>query len=176
MPTCAVVGCKNGSGKNEKLKENGEKYILFRYSKTLAKKEWLERLNRKDYVATENTRVCEYHFAEEAFVLDEENKDAKGRKRERRQLKPMAYPTLHLRSPRKSPAKKSRKGKLKQGNEVVSIPTNLIRASEIGLHNYQKLPSENDTKDEIAQSSTSDKIATQEQVGFSSSKYSHLLR
>ena len=57
MPTCAIVGCNSGSGR-EKPRENGRKPICFMYTLTEAKKEWLEIINRENY--TPNKVVFSY--------------------------------------------------------------------------------------------------------------------
>ena len=57
MPTCAIVGCNSGSGR-EKPRENGRKPNCFMYTLTEAKKEWLEIINRENY--TPNKVVFSY--------------------------------------------------------------------------------------------------------------------
>ena len=75
MPTCAVVGCYSG-----KSKENACQAFNFPDGEK-AQKEWLERLNRKNYKVTKNSRVCIRHFAPEAFIDQKQNVDDRGRKR-----------------------------------------------------------------------------------------------
>ena len=88
MPVCAVVGCNSGSDKENSCRSfplpTGEK----------TRQEWLERINRKNYVPNKNTRVCIKHFAPEAFVDEADNVDSRGRKHTKCHLKPLAYPTL----------------------------------------------------------------------------------
>ena len=67
MPTCAIWGCNNGSGR-EKPREDGRICLLFLYKQTEAKKEWVERINRENFKPTENTRICEDHFTEDAYI------------------------------------------------------------------------------------------------------------
>ena len=91
MPTCAVVGCYSG-----KSKENACQSFNFPDGEKTCK-EWLERLNRKDYKVTKNSRVCIRHFAPEAFIDPKQNVDDRGRKRDRLRLKLQAFPTLEMR-------------------------------------------------------------------------------
>jgi hypothetical protein len=67
MPTCAIWGCNNGSGR-EKPREDGRIRLLFLYKHTEAKKEWVERINRENFKPTENTRICDDHFTEDAYI------------------------------------------------------------------------------------------------------------
>ena len=46
---------------------------------------------------TKNSRICKKHFADDAFI--EDNVDKQGKPRRRFQLKPRARPTLYLRRP-----------------------------------------------------------------------------
>ena len=91
MPTCAVFGCYSG-----KSKENACQAFNFPDCEKTCK-EWLERLNRKGYKVTKNSRVCIRHFAPEAFIDQKQNVDDRGRKRNRLRLKPQAFPTLEMR-------------------------------------------------------------------------------
>lgn len=147
MPTCAIWGCNNGSGREEP-RADGKKWQLFFYKFTEAKKEWLERINRQNYTATDFTKVCEFHFDDSAFVPDEDNIDNKGRKRKLRKLKPKAYPTLNLPTinNHQVPKKRGRGAPLKP---VESIPTSAIKDSDIGLHSYAKIPLIEDDENEV---------------------------
>ena len=91
MPTCAVVGCYSG-----KSKENACQAFNFPDCEKTCKV-WLERLNRKNYKVTKNSRVCIRHFAPDAFIDTKQNVDDRGRKRNRLRLKPQAFPTLEMR-------------------------------------------------------------------------------
>ena len=42
--------------------------FFYTYKHTEAKKEWVERINRENFKPTENTRICEHHFAEDAYI------------------------------------------------------------------------------------------------------------
>ena len=93
MPNCKVKGCSTGAGLYK-----GPKHQFFQFPTTEPTlSEWKNRLGFPD-LATDRVKmhVCAKHFIEEAFIPDEENVDSRGRKRERRQLKPLSYPTLFL--------------------------------------------------------------------------------
>ena len=101
MPTCAVVICSNGSGRNEKTHEDGTKATLLTIPRTEGlQKQWAEQINRKDFKVNERTRVCSLHFEADAFVDEALNHDNRKRKRKRKKLKPKAIPTLNLRPPK----------------------------------------------------------------------------
>ena len=93
MPNCKVKGCLVGSGSYK-----GPKIQLLPFPKIEATlSEWKKRLGLPDLETDlNNFHVCAKHFVEEAFIPDEENVDSRGRKRGKRQLKPLAYPTLFL--------------------------------------------------------------------------------
>ena len=97
MPSCSVVGC----GYRKAVKEaanRGFKYQSFKLPKDPQMRElWLKQLNREDYIPTQNTVFCQKHFAEDAFVCEEENFNARKKPKLRRSLKKLAYPTLFLR-------------------------------------------------------------------------------
>ena len=88
MPVCAVVGCNSCSDKENSCRS----FPLPSGKKT--RQEWLDRINRENYVPNKNTRVCIKHFAPEAFVDEADNVDSRGRKLNKVHLKPLAYPTL----------------------------------------------------------------------------------
>ena len=77
MPSCSVVGC----GYRKAVKEaadRGFKYQSFKLPKDPKMRElWLKQLNRSNYVPTQNTVFCQKHFAEDAFVSEEENFNAR---------------------------------------------------------------------------------------------------
>ena len=121
MPMCAVYGC-----------QNRKELRLFPKSKALLA-EWLERLNRKDYVITNDSRICSRHFHADAYVPDEENKDSKGRLRKKKTLKARAYPTLFLRGKEED---KENNRKRKRVNAIEEIPKKNIKLSNLAEHNY----------------------------------------
>ena len=91
MPTCVVVGCHSGSGREEK------KYQLESFPKSEElRQKWMEKINRKDFIPSHNAKVCLKHFRRKDFVPPEENKDNHGRIRKRKRLKPTAIPSRHL--------------------------------------------------------------------------------
>ena len=151
MPTCAIWGCNNGSGR-ETQREDGKKRLFFQYKHTEAKKEWRERINRENYTPTNNTIICEEHFTEDAYVPDEENVDSQKRKRKLRRLKPKAYPTRNLPTVNNLflPPEPKRRGRAAHNilKPVESIPTSSIKDSDLGVHNYAKIPVEIDN-DEV---------------------------
>ena len=61
------------------------------------RKLWLEKINREGLEGhdskNKDIRVCSKHFAPEAYIPDEENKDQFRRKRGKPTLKDHAYPT-----------------------------------------------------------------------------------
>ena len=98
MPSCQVVGCKNGYGDGESnLQTFCIKSKNSKYSKTCLFNKWLEKLNINS--SPKHLFVCERHFSEDAFVPEADNLTTRGQKRKKKQLKPMAVPTLHLRPP-----------------------------------------------------------------------------
>ena len=118
---CAVFGCTN----TKELR-------LFPKSKALLA-EWVERLNRKDYVITNDSRICSRHFHADAYIPDEENKDSKGRPRKKKTLKARAYPTLFLRGKEED---KENNRKRKRINAIEEIPKKDIKLSNLAEHNY----------------------------------------
>ena len=65
------------------------------------RKTWIDQLGRRQpdgtlWTPTRNSRVCQKHFKQEAFIPFEENKDARGRQRTTLKLKPRAIPTEYL--------------------------------------------------------------------------------
>ena len=73
MPVCAVIGC-NSCSRKENLCQS---FCLPKEEKT--RQEWLDRINRKDFEPSKNTRVCIKHFAPEAFVAKADMVDSRGR-------------------------------------------------------------------------------------------------
>ena len=102
MPTCCVIKCPNGSSSANSCRS----FNFPPETSPALRKEWLERINRQGYQITDNSRVCELHFAAEAYIPESENKDAYGRQRKKSRLKPLAYPTLNLKSPAEEESKK----------------------------------------------------------------------
>ena len=49
---------------------------------------WIEQLNRKDWMPTRNSRVCEKHFTIESFIAAGKNVTVKGTKKSRKTLTP----------------------------------------------------------------------------------------
>merc|ERR1711947_2277 len=92
MPTCAVVGCQCCST----TEKTCQTFPLPPQTSRNLLQEWIQRINRKDYIPNENTRVCKCHFLDEAFIPDEENLNKRGEKRTKKQLKPLAVPTLKM--------------------------------------------------------------------------------
>ena len=111
MPTCAIVGCFNSKNLHSLPKQGA------------VRKEWLERINRKHYLATPDTRICETHFSEQAFLTEAENVDSSGRKRKLRKLRPKAIPTLNLRPVVASPLKKLADRKRRKAKKLNPIST-----------------------------------------------------
>ena len=150
MPTCAVVNCSNGSGRNEKTHEDGTKATLFQVPPTEGlQKQWEEQINRKDFKVKQNTIVCSLHFEADAFVDEDLNHDKRNRKRKRKKLKPRAIPTLHLR-PQKPEIetdrdKRSQGRKTKFSNDVTVIPKKYLKLSHLAEHSYA--PFVEDTSD-----------------------------
>ena len=118
---CAVYGC---TSKNELRKFPTSKALLA---------EWLERLNRKDYVITNDSRICSRHFHADAYIPDEDNKDSQGRPRKKKTLKARAYPTLFLRGKEED---KENNRKRKRINAIEEIPRKNIKSSNLAEHNY----------------------------------------
>ena len=85
MPHCLVEGCHFRN-----RKENSCRHFSFPDCEK-TRKEWLERLNRKDFKVTKNSRLCIRHFAPEAFLKPEEKISTK-----KKWLKPQAIPTLEM--------------------------------------------------------------------------------
>ena len=77
MPTCCVYRCESGSSSKNSFRT----FQLPPKSNEELREKWLEQINRKDFIPSENARVCILHFSEESFVPEEENKDSSGRQR-----------------------------------------------------------------------------------------------
>ena len=150
MPSCAVVNCSNGSGRNEKTHEDGTKATLYQIPPTEGlQKQWEEMINRKDFKVKQNTIVCSLHFEADAFVDEDLNHDKRKRKRKRKKLKPRAIPTLNLR-PKKPEIEtdrneRSQGRKTKISNDVTVIPKKKLKLSHLAEHSY--VPFDEDTTD-----------------------------
>ena len=101
MPNCSVLGCNSGE------KDTPQKFQMFLFPSfkddPFQKSEklqilWIEQLNRKDWMPTRNSRVCEKHFTIESFISAGKNVTVKGTKKSRKTLTPSAFPTLFLES------------------------------------------------------------------------------
>ena len=91
MPNCSVLGCNSGE------KDTPQKFQMFMFPSfkddPLQKSEklqllWIEQLNRKDWMPTRNSRVCERHFTIESFIAAGKNVTVKGTKKSRKTLTP----------------------------------------------------------------------------------------
>ena len=91
MPTCIVIGCTSGSGR-EKYKCTS---VLLPKSPSHRTK-WLEKINRPDYEFLDSARICHKHFHENDFIPYSKNIDSKGQPKKKRHLKPTAIPSLYL--------------------------------------------------------------------------------
>ena len=92
MPTCCVYRCESGSS----AKNSFRTFQLPPKSNEELRGKWLEQINRKNFIPSENARVCILHFSEDSFIPEEENKDSSGRQRKKLKLKPWAVPTLNM--------------------------------------------------------------------------------
>ena len=92
MPTCCVYKCDTGSSSHNP----GQSFPLPETPKL--RNEWLDRINRENYIPTFSTRGCALHFSEDAFIPQERNIDKFNRPRLKRKLKPLAVPTLNMHS------------------------------------------------------------------------------
>ena len=69
MPTCFVVGCHSGSGREV------EKYQLVSFPKCdELKQKWIDSINRKNVEPNNRSIVCLKHFRKCDFVPADENK------------------------------------------------------------------------------------------------------
>ena len=85
MPKCSVKDC------------TGENQVQYGFPKTNPLKiKWEDQLNKENFTANKDSRVCEKHFTEESFVPAHLNVTKRGEKIKRKSLKPEAYPTLFL--------------------------------------------------------------------------------
>ena len=82
-PECPVE-CGGGGG-NRNLGNAQIEVATFLWGLPLANKQlfFAQKTNLVYFFTKneENTRVCEIHFSDDAFIPDDENKDARGRKR-----------------------------------------------------------------------------------------------
>ena len=85
MGVCSVIDC---TGKDHP-------HHCFPNTNAL-KSKWEEQLNKQNFTANENSRVCEKHFSEDSFLPAHLNVNKRGEKLKRKHLKPQAYPTLFL--------------------------------------------------------------------------------
>ena len=65
--------------------------------------QWLEKINRQNFIPTRSTVVCEKHFRAQDFVPAHENLDYRKRPKKRKSLKPQAVPLLFLKPPKNDP-------------------------------------------------------------------------
>ena len=143
MPWCAVFECRESKNLHQ-FPDSGKKAL---------QNKWLEKINRANYTITRDSRVCEKHFEDSAFIPTSENKDSRGRPRQRRTLKENAYPSLLLR-PEAGPSTHSRKRKNLNEVETISmIDVKKFRDQKTKLseHNYfgnELVQNENDIQDE----------------------------
>ena len=91
MPNCAVAGC------DYTLSSKDGTYQSFKLPKEpKLRAKWLKMLNRGNFQPTENTCICHRHFEDSDFLTAEENLTKRGKPRDRKTLKPLAYPTLFM--------------------------------------------------------------------------------
>ena len=93
MPRCTVVNCH--CGYDNFPTPNGLRW--FKIPKAQARrKQWEWAIHRKDFVLSNDTRVCSIHFDEGDFIPEAQNKDSSGRQRKKSHLKDGAVPHLHM--------------------------------------------------------------------------------
>ena len=70
MPGCAAVGCNNSGVKERPLGERLSFHAFpLRRDKDLLR-QWLEKMGRKDFVPTKDSRLCWDHFLPSCFEED----------------------------------------------------------------------------------------------------------
>ena len=68
MPRCSIFGCRTG------YKGEIEKFRCFKLPKSRGRlAQWLEKINRADFIPSEHSHVCERHFVAKDFVPANEN-------------------------------------------------------------------------------------------------------
>ena len=109
MPSCVVKKCDYKKSYKE-AKAKGLKFQSFPLPKEPPelRELWLKKLNVVDFKPTSNTYFCQKHFAPEAFIADEDNKTTRGGEKLRKNLKHLAYPTLHMRPKKIAKARKTK--------------------------------------------------------------------
>ena len=109
MPSCVVKKCDYKKLYKE-AKAKGLKFQSFPLPKEPPelRELWLKKLNVVDFKPTSNTYFCQKHFAPEAFIADEDNKTTRGGEKLRKNLKHLAYPTLHMRPKKIAKARKTK--------------------------------------------------------------------
>ena len=99
MPTCAVVGCLSGSGRETKSYPQ----LSFPECEECRQK-WLEIVNRnymhtvrkKPHILKPSSHICIKHFRKDDFIPKNQNKDGFGRIRKKKCLKPHRIPSQFL--------------------------------------------------------------------------------
>ena len=94
MVHCCVDGCR--TGRTGQAAKDGTKYQSFRFPKKKGSSlwtKWVHQVNHQGFHWTENSVVCEKHFTINDFLPE---KDERGRKRLKKGLSPLAFPTLQL--------------------------------------------------------------------------------
>ena len=99
MPTCCVLTCKHGYWGH--ITPPDVRWLLLPKDESL-KRQWLFRIHRanEEKWVSKKTAICSYHFTEDDWIPDSENKDSRGRPRQRKRLKSNAIPSVNLRPPR----------------------------------------------------------------------------
>ena len=124
---CIVYGCQYGS----KSYKGPKRRCLTIPKGRQMRKIWLEKINRKGFHPKAKAFVCEIHFKDEDFLPIEKN--AHGKLKKKRQLKPLATPKEYLR------------GELQPFNEInendvqpiVSNETNVLHDH---IYNFKQSP------------------------------------
>ena len=89
MPSCMVIGCLSGSGREQ------YKYGTSPLPQTLdLRTKWLKKINRPDNQFGGRARVCHKHFQKDDFLQNPSG--ARGRVLKRTYLKPSAIPSMYL--------------------------------------------------------------------------------
>ena len=132
MPNCAIVGCDY-----ELSTKDGSSYSSYKIPKEPEhlRAKWLQALNRENFEPSESTSICQKHFAEEAFIPEEEDLTKRGKKRAKRSLKPLSFPTLNMRPKKIAKARKTRtsteaantSAELATNMEVETMPSEVIQ-------------------------------------------------
>ena len=68
---CCVVGCKGNY-------QNGPKVRVFRFPKSEERRlKWQNAIHRDNFIPSDSSRVCEYHFTEQDFIWQSTQQDTK---------------------------------------------------------------------------------------------------